>query len=316
MARELLLPDFHPFGVRVLGVVDAQAVAEDAAQAVHHLNGQRYLRQQVEHLAVLLQLALYKMDVDFSLAAGSDAVQQRYLLLQEREQYLVVGVLLSGVELLDEFGVWLAAVVQSSHLHLVGFQQSALDECVQRFCRAIRGVEQFVAADTLAALSVVPTREGQKLGEDLLLLVGTLQHVEGYVKRLLILKVWSQPDVGVGLRTVAVLSLQACGQCRLVDFADGRHVVVGYPLPQLQLGRQQDGTGVEHLVDVLHLIALRGRVVDAGHQTDIVFRLAEGNTDTYPLLHLLLQLLWHGIGEIAVERQREYDVSKQLTVKD
>ena len=55
-------------------MVDAKAVAEDAVQPLHHLDGECYLGQQVEHLAVLVYLALYQVDVDFGLAAGGDAV--------------------------------------------------------------------------------------------------------------------------------------------------------------------------------------------------------------------------------------------------
>ena len=131
MGGELLLPDLHTLGIAVLGVVDAQAVAEDAAQAVHHLNGQGDLGQQVEHLTVLLQFALYEVDVDFRLAAGGHAVKQRHLVLHHGEQNLVVGFLLWCGEPLDVLGTGLAAVVQASHLHLVGLQQAALDELVE-----------------------------------------------------------------------------------------------------------------------------------------------------------------------------------------
>ena len=128
MARKLLLPDFHPLGIAVLGVVDAKAVAEDAVQPLHHLDGEGYLGQQVEHLAVLVNLALYQVDVDFGLAAGGDTMQQGHLLLHHRHQYLVVGRLLCRAEPLDVLWMRLAAVVQPSHLHLVCFEHTALDE--------------------------------------------------------------------------------------------------------------------------------------------------------------------------------------------
>ena len=119
IAGELLLPYLHTLGIAVLRVIDAKPVAEDAAQTVHHLDGQRYLGQQVEHLTVLLQLALYEVDVYLGLAAGGDTVKQRHLVLHHREQYLVIGLLLWCCQSLDVLGMGLAAVVQTTHLHLV-----------------------------------------------------------------------------------------------------------------------------------------------------------------------------------------------------
>ena len=96
VGRQLFLPDLHALGIAVFGVVDAQTVAEDAAQTVHHLHGQRNLGQEVEHLAVLVQLALYEVDVYLGLAARSHAVQQRHGLLHHGEEDLVVGLLLGA----------------------------------------------------------------------------------------------------------------------------------------------------------------------------------------------------------------------------
>ena len=69
VGRQLFLPYLGPFVITVFGVVDAQAVAEDIAQAVHHLYRQCYLGQQVEHLSVHVQLALDEVDVYLRLAA-------------------------------------------------------------------------------------------------------------------------------------------------------------------------------------------------------------------------------------------------------
>ena len=69
-----------------------------------------------------------EMDVYLGLATGGDAVEQGDTLLQERELYLVVGILLGCAEGLDTVEVGLSAVVQTSHLLFVGFQKSPLDE--------------------------------------------------------------------------------------------------------------------------------------------------------------------------------------------
>ena len=47
IGRQLLLPYLHTLGIGIFGMIDAQAVAEDALQALHHLHRQGDFRQQV-----------------------------------------------------------------------------------------------------------------------------------------------------------------------------------------------------------------------------------------------------------------------------
>ena len=65
---ELLLPNLHPFGIRVLGVVDTETVAKDMLQALHNLYSQGDLWQEIEHLLLLLEGLTYQVDIDFCLA--------------------------------------------------------------------------------------------------------------------------------------------------------------------------------------------------------------------------------------------------------
>ena len=95
---------------------------------------------------MLLYLALNQMDVYLGLSAGGDTVEQGDVFLQEREQNLVVGILLDGTERLDEFRMRLAAVVQPSHFHLVGLEHAALHQLVQDGHRGGRMVEKLVAS--------------------------------------------------------------------------------------------------------------------------------------------------------------------------
>ena len=125
-------------------MVDAEAGTKDAAQTVHHLNSQRYLWQQVEHLAFLLQFTLNKMDVNLRLATGGDTVEQRHLFLHHREKNLVVGFLLGNVELFDKFRVRLSSVVQTSHLQLIGLKQPTLHKGIDGG-KGMATIEQFVA---------------------------------------------------------------------------------------------------------------------------------------------------------------------------
>ena len=147
MRRELLLPDLHALGIAVFGVVDAQTVAEDTLQAIHHLYGEGYLRQEVEHLLLLLQRLLDKVDIYFGLTAGGDAVEQGDVLLEEGELYLVVSILLGKAEGFDTFGMGLAAVVQASHLLLKGLEESTFDEGGDGG-EGVALVQQFVTGNT------------------------------------------------------------------------------------------------------------------------------------------------------------------------
>ena len=106
---ELLLPELLTLGIAVLRVVDAQTVAEDTAQAVHHLHRQRYLGQQVKHLLVAVNGLLNKVDVDLRLSAASHAVQQHHAVLQPLHLQLVQRIGLWLGELLDELRMRLAA---------------------------------------------------------------------------------------------------------------------------------------------------------------------------------------------------------------
>ena len=51
----------------------------------------------------------------------------------------------------------------------------------------------------------------------------------------LVLVSGGESDISLGFRTIAVLRLQTGRQRCLIDVADGSQVIVGYPLPQLQL---------------------------------------------------------------------------------
>ena len=131
----MLLPYFHPLGIRILGVVDAQAVAKDTLQALHHLHRQGYLRQQIKYLFLAFQGSLYEVDVYFRLPTARNAMQQYDAFLHHLQQQLVVCLLLWFGQRFDELWTIVAAMVQSAHLHFIGFQQLALHQQLQRFSR-------------------------------------------------------------------------------------------------------------------------------------------------------------------------------------
>ena len=197
----------------------------------------------------------------------------------------------------------LSAVVQPPHLHLVCFEHAALDEQRDGLQR-VPLVEQFVTGH------VAFFSEIEEVGERLQLLRSPLQHVEGYVESLLGTELGSEPYIGLGLGTIAVLGLQSRRQSRLVDFADGRHVVVGYPLPQPILLGKQYRLCINQLQYILDLVARRLVVVQGCHYSHIVLAAPERHQHTASWLYALLPLRRQGVGKGAVERQGEYDISK------
>ena len=99
--RQLLLPDFHPFRIGELGVVDAQAGTENMSQTLRDLRSEGYFGKKVQHLLSLPDGFLYQMNVDFCLAACRDAVQQADIPALEILQDGVIGALLVLVQRID-----------------------------------------------------------------------------------------------------------------------------------------------------------------------------------------------------------------------
>ena len=135
--RKLLLPYLHTFGITVLGMIDTQAITEHTLQALHHLHCEGNLRHKEKHLTMLIQLTLYKMDVNLCLTTGGDAMQQSDLLFHKRQQNLIIGILLGMTQRLNMFWVRSSSLIQSSHLNLIGLQHTTLHQLVYRRKRGL-----------------------------------------------------------------------------------------------------------------------------------------------------------------------------------
>jgi crossover junction endodeoxyribonuclease RuvC len=95
---ELLLPYLHPFSITILGMINAQAIAENTLKAFHNLHGEGYLGQQVKHLLMVLQRLLYQMNIDFSLSTRCNAMKQHHIMLHKLHENLIIAFLLSLIE--------------------------------------------------------------------------------------------------------------------------------------------------------------------------------------------------------------------------
>jgi hypothetical protein len=92
------------------------------------------------------------------------------------------------------------AVIQTTHLLFVGFQETTFDEGSQSR-EGMALVQEFVAGDIGG--------EVQEGGERSLLLRGALEHIEGNVEGLLVTELRGQTDISLRLGLIAVLSFQA-----------------------------------------------------------------------------------------------------------
>ncbi len=104
-------------------------------------------------------------------------------------------------------------------------------------------------------------------------------------------------------------------QGSLHHFADGRHIVVGYPPPKLELTAEHHGRIVGHLMQRAHLVGLAGgkerlghRVENGSDESHIGLRLAQRNHHAHAHSDLRLQVVRHAVGELSLERQGQYDV--------
>ena len=132
-------------------MVDAQPAAENPLQTFHHLNGEGYLGQEVEHLLLTVEGLLDEVDVDFRLTTRGNPVKQGDVLLEEGELYPVKGVLLWGAEGLDVLWMRVATVVQASHLLLIGLKEPTFHERCDRG-KGMALVQEFVARDVVARI--------------------------------------------------------------------------------------------------------------------------------------------------------------------
>ena len=174
--RQLFLPYLYTFSIRIARMIDAEAVAEDSLQSLHHLYRQCYLGQQIEHLFLALKGPLYEVDVYLGLAAAGHTVQQRNLLLHHRHQNGIVRILLSSTQRLHQVGTIGATVVKASYFELVGLKHLALLQLLQRFGRGTAGIHQFLTSHRSLfprLLSIlIPPRQFQVTGKSLQLLAG------------------------------------------------------------------------------------------------------------------------------------------------
>ena len=103
-------------------MVYAQPVAKDTTQAFHYLHRKGNLRQQEEHLLMLLQGFQNEVYVQLRLSTGCDAMQQYNLLAEELQQHLVVCLLLVLIKPLGLLGRIDTTAIQTTYFLFISIQ--------------------------------------------------------------------------------------------------------------------------------------------------------------------------------------------------
>ena len=141
---------------------------------------------------------------------------------------------------------------QTAHFGIVGFKNPFGKKPMKDVGREPRLFEECVARDFVLALSLSVVGVFKKAKEKLLLLGGAFQAVAGFVEGAFVLRSLirsAQTDALLRQRAVSsaqgvALNLETRGKGSLQHLALGAEVVVGNPLPQGNLCRQDNGLGV------------------------------------------------------------------------
>ena len=114
--------------------------------------------------------------------------------------------------------------------------------------------------------------------------------------------------VGVRADLCLALNFETTGHSSFVDFAHCAQVVVGNPLPELELWMAQNGPLVEEGHYFFHFISLRLNVVGHYYNCSIVLLSAERYKHTEPCSHTHSRR--NAIGVCALHCQRQYYFSE------
>ena len=374
------LPDVHALVVAELGVVNEQFVAKHQFEPVGELGGKRYFGHEIEHLLTQFERIGNEMHVDGRLAARSDSVQQRDVLVVERLMNLAIGPFLFVGEH-GRVNQVTAHMVKAVDFLLVDFEDATLHCCGEHCCGGVGPLEQVVLGDfehRFAALQ--PVREVEVGEQQRFLLLGALHLVEEMVQSLLVVALQGEAHAGAGLGAIVVdnafrhmngtgieqfahYSLHILESCCLGDFVDlnasqiggvtqhrlgavaqltgllflkvgvhtdkglalhlepagdggliylahGAKVVVGNPLPELDLRMADDGEGVEHSKQILGPVAFRLPVVRHHHNGGVDAFFAKRDQHTTANHDRWLQFGRDVIGVSALNGKGQQDFGK------
>ena len=153
------MPDFYPFSIRKLGMIDTQPTSEHSLQTFGDLSGQGYFRQQVQHLFSLFQRLLYQMNINLRLSTGSDPMKKTHILLPEILKDSRESLLLGSIQSI-EFEGGNFRLVQSTDFLIIDLENTLIHQSIENGSARTRFFQQFFLGNFLQVFSPsCPTRE-------------------------------------------------------------------------------------------------------------------------------------------------------------
>ena len=139
------------------------------------------------------------------------------------------------------------------------------------------------------------------------MLGGIAEHAHGHMQSPLGTIRFAQRDIGLRLWPVLTHRGHSAWQGGTIDLAQGRHVVIGYPLPQPVLAGQERRPGIKHFGDGL-AIKLRLATMHLQHDAHIAGTGAERHEHPSAKRHAGLPRRGHLVGEKSLQRQSHHYV--------
>ena len=86
------------------------------------------------------------MDIDFRFTAGSNTMQQYHILFHEIEKHLIVSCLLSIIEWVYGFWMWLTTDIKSTHFLFVGHHDLPVYQGLDHRRSTVTLIHQFLTS--------------------------------------------------------------------------------------------------------------------------------------------------------------------------
>ena len=203
-------------------------------------------------------------------------------------------------ERLDAGGMGRQLGVEPTDLTLKGLEKALVNKALEDGGSAVGLIEQGLTAD----LTAIHRKERAK---HLQLARRTAQQSESHVEGCRRAEFLSDSDKDLCLGAVAGLSLKTGRQRCLHHIANGRHVIVGNPLPQPQLWIEDNGSIVEQRQRIFHLFVgeLWRVVVDAYGKSRVSLGLAKGHQHAHAYPATRHQSVRQPIGKRTVQGYRQ-----------
>ena len=200
--------------------------------------------------------------------------------------------------------------LDTAHGLLHYLAQALLHQHIEYLGRCSGGTKQVILRHQVGLALLQRVTAVQQRHIELLLAGRTFQLVEGLRQIIAHHYLYERAHLGLEIdpdhSLLALFGLQFGGQGSLHHIADGAHIVIGDPLPQLQLHGTHYRPLVEQFDHILDLYSLGALIGQCKHDAGIDVVLAQWCRHAHPHLHTLRHTVRQTVGEGAFERHGQY----------